>query len=340
MSRRAHAGVLLSGCALWLAASVALAEPAPPTPASAQAAPSDSTAVSGIVVEGRSQKAMKSFSAAVNRFVQDQGRPSPVHGLARWDQQICPGTVGLTQGFDAFVSKRIKEIAARVGAPGEGTCKQTNLLIIFTTQPDKLMADIRDHHPGLLGYHNYSETKSLAAFRPPMKSWYITATDGRLDGGDGHEPRCIDLIGCAGRILPPMHVRFAFALVVVDSSRIEGKPIGAVAAEIAMTALSMPAADDGCRTLPSIMDVLNSGCPSSASLDGLTTFDEAYLKALYAYNTAPAGTRAARYAAQTTEIMDFERKAIVESILKGANPPLPDDAAPQPETAATPASPP
>jgi hypothetical protein len=147
MSRRAHAGVLLSGCALWLAASAALAEPASPSPVSAQAAPSDSTAVSGIVVEGRSQKAMKSFSAAVNRFVQDQGRPSPVHGLARWDQQICPGTVGLTKGFDAFVSKRIKEIATRVGAPGDGTCKQTNLLVVFTTQPDKLMADIRDHHP-------------------------------------------------------------------------------------------------------------------------------------------------------------------------------------------------
>jgi hypothetical protein len=329
----APAGRSLLAWAVWLTASAALAQPAPSPPV--QAVPSDSTAVSGIVVQGRSQKEMKSFSAAVNKFVRDQGRPSPVHGLARWDQQICPATAGLTQGFDDFVSKRIKEIAARVGVPGDGKCKQTNLLVVFTTQPDKLMADVRDHHPGLLGYHNFSETKSLAAFQPPMKSWYITATDGRLDGADGHEPRCIDLLACAGHILPPLHVRFAFALVVVDSNLVEGKSIGAVAAEIAMTALSMPASPDGCRPLPSVMDVLNSGCPSSASVDGLTTFDEAYLKALYAYNAARPGARAARYAAQTTEVLAFERKAIVESIVKDTSPPIPDDsAAPPTEPAA------
>src|SRR3569833_1907586 len=162
MNRMEQARSFLLASALWLAATAALAQPA---------APPDSTAGSGTVVQGRSPKAMKSFSAAVDRFVRDQSRPSPVHGIARWDQQLCPGTIGLARGFDDFVSKRVKEIAARVGAPGDGRCKQTNQQVVFTAEPNMLMADNRDHHPGLLGYHNYSETKALAAFQPPMKSW-------------------------------------------------------------------------------------------------------------------------------------------------------------------------
>jgi hypothetical protein len=313
--------VALSSAA-WLAAGAALAQPASPpaptadSPAPATAAPSaakpDSTTVGEVVVQGRSPQAGKSFAAAVDKFVHAQGRSSFGHAPARWDRQLCPKTAGLKPDAGDLVSRRIKEVAARVGAPADGKCRGDNVLVVFTARPDTLMADVRDHHPELLGYHFVGQTKSLAAFSPPMKSWYVTTTDGRLDAAYAHEPACIDLLGC--RILPPLHSRFAFALVVVDSSWLVGRPIGAVADAIAMTVLSQPARRDGCSSLPSIMDTLDPACSPGEAVDGLTAYDEAYLKALYAYNTG-------RYAAETTEFGLFEHASIAQSIIKDTGPP-------------------
>ena len=56
-----------------------------------------------------------------------------------------------------------KDIATQVGAPSPGDCpKQDNVMVVFTTKPDQFMADVRDHHDGLVGYHYVGETKSAA----------------------------------------------------------------------------------------------------------------------------------------------------------------------------------
>lgn len=306
---------ILAACVLSAAPAAALGQPttssAEPATAAQPAGKSDPTAVGEVVVQGRATQTEKSFAAAVARFVHEQGRGSFGHAPARWDRQICPKTSGLKQDIDDLVSQRIKDVAARAGAPGDGKCRGDNVLVVFTPRPDLLMADVRDHHPELLGYHFVGQTKSLAAFQPPIKSWYVTTTDGRLDAAYGPEPLCIDLM-CRGP-LPPLHSRFAFALVVVDANWLTGKPIGMVADGIAMLALSQPAHRNGCMSLPSVMDMLDSTCAANGSTDGLTAYDEAYLKALYAYNTG-------RFASQTTEIALSERAFIAERIIKVAGP--------------------
>jgi hypothetical protein len=159
-------------------------------------------------------------------------------------------------------------------------------MVAFTTEPDRLMADVREHHEGMLGFHYVNETRSLAAFQPPMKSWYVTMTviPGAYANVDrayaSHEPPQ------GGHIRPPIRSEFVFALVVVDSNLLEDQAIGPVADKIAMLVLSKPAPQEGCSALPSVMDVLNPKCPASGSMDGLTAYDEAYLAALYAYKSS------------------------------------------------------
>jgi hypothetical protein len=64
----------------------------------------------------------------------------------------------------------------------------------------------------------------------------------------------------------------------------EGLAIGPVADKIAMLVLSRPVSRGGCSSLPSIMDFLEPACPSGDSAEGLTAYDEAYLKGLYAFD--------------------------------------------------------
>ncbi len=280
MLRTYLAAVLVAFSAVGVRAAAAPAQTAPH-----EAAPADSTTVGQVVVQGRSLQARKTFQKAVAQFLHDAGRPGPFGQISRWGGPVCPTTAGLSAAMNSFISQRIREIAARVGAPDSGDCaKGGGVMVLFTTQPDQLMADVRKHHPGLLGYHYVGETRSLAAFQPPMKSWYVTTT--RIPGTDfvmldrAYAPGPPG--GTASHIPLPLQSRFAFALVVVDANLVEGQAIGSVADRIAMLALSKPAPRTGCSALPSVMDFLDPLC-RGAAVEGLTEYDEAYLKALYAY---------------------------------------------------------
>jgi hypothetical protein len=68
---------------------------------------------------------------------------STVGNLARWRggmQSICPSTAGLTPGYSAFVTARLRALAAYVGAPvqSDPQCK-SNVQILFTDNPQKEM---------------------------------------------------------------------------------------------------------------------------------------------------------------------------------------------------------
>ena len=296
-------------CAAWLTASVALAQPAPRAAATAPPAASP-TVVSGVDVEVRlPPDVMKRIDSAVTSFVHTQARPKvgAIYRFSQWGYQVCPTTFGLTPDMNAFVSQRIKDVAAKAGVPGDGTCSGTNVLVVITSQPAALMADVRDHHENLLGYHFIGETKALAAFQPPMKSWYVTTTSKPVYiTKNSPVYRVLDyaygpMVDCPQercRFLPVMKSRFAFALIVVEAGRIAGKPIGAVADEIAMTALSRAGPREGCSPLPTVMDLLDPACPPSDT--GLTPYDEAFLKALYAPHE--------------TEILYYERRDLERAV--------------------------
>jgi hypothetical protein len=66
--------------------------------------------------------------------------------LAHWRggrQSICPLTRGLDPGYNAFVTARLRALAAYVGAPVQSDlqCKD-NVQILFTTGPQETMNDV------------------------------------------------------------------------------------------------------------------------------------------------------------------------------------------------------
>lgn len=290
MGRRARLlAITLFGAALHVSVQAAAPPPPVPTSPTTEAPSTDeppSTAETDIVVTGEKPMSTKEFDEAARTFVNNLGRRGPmIRQISRWGETICPIVSGLSKDFNQFVAIRIREVATHVGAP-DGPCSEVaNTLVIFTTRPDQVMADVRDNHRGWLGYHFAGERKSLAAFQPPMKSWYVTKTliPGSYEAID-HAYGSSPPTGTGSHIRPRYQSRFAFALVVVDSSLLEGQAIDAVADKIAMLVLSAPTPRQGCSALPSVLDFLEPDCSSNRAVEGLTSYDEAFLKGLYAFD--------------------------------------------------------
>ena len=286
---------------LIVAVSVALAPLTFTSAVGAQATAPPSTGgtvgsrpVGEVVVTGKLGRPPKGFSTDVSDFVASHSQPSPIGLLSRWMTPVCPTVVGLSPRFTDFVTKRITEVAVRVGAPHRGRCRRSNVRVVFTAQPQKLMDHVRDKFPDLLGFHYPREEKALATFQGPIDSWHVTGTRDASGGGyadstnSDRNPQIAfgghpTMSGAnASRLRGSASSEFLFALVVIDPGRVPKQPIGKVADQIAMLVLTNPKRPRSCSPLPTLMDALDSACPASASVASLTPYDESFLTGLYA----------------------------------------------------------
>jgi hypothetical protein len=220
---------------------------------------------------------------AVPQFIASHGKPALLTGLlTRWSDGICPLTQGLSPGFNAFLSARLRAVAATVGVPRQTAAKcRPNISILFTTEPQKLLDAIAKKNPGALGFHYPHQTKKLAVMRRAIQAWYVTGSRGQTR----------DELDTSGRIAPHrlgghldtggLRGLIAFVMVIADTSKLTDYAIGSVSDYITMLVLSQQASLDGCGTLPSIIDLMASACNTSNRSDAMTAGDLAYLKALY-----------------------------------------------------------
>ena len=109
--------------------------------------------------------------------------------------------------------------------------------------------------------------------------------------------------GIMGSRLAGRRVRseFVHVLIIVDSGRLTGHPLNSVADYLAMVSLTRMAQLDQCAPLPSITDLLASGCAAPVA-DSLTAADRAYLKALYS--------------ADLEQSLKWERREIQDQIVR------------------------
>ena len=241
---------------------------------------------------------------SVSKFIAAHGAHAVVTGqLARWREGICPVTAGLSPGFNAFVSARILAVAAAVGATSAVDRCRHNVQIIFTTDPQKILDEVVKRDPALLGFHYSRQTQEMATFGQPIQGWYVTATrnDTGLEVTDNPMPirqgsSPISSSSPAHLLesgtIPPgdagSHLStgltsvIAHALILVDTKKVAGFPIGTVSDYLAMMVLTQTRASDECGRLPSILDLMASRCDGSEKPEAVTAGDLAFLRALYA----------------------------------------------------------
>lgn len=255
----------------------------------------------------------KATDAAINKFVEALTVPTRLADkVARWRDGICPLTVGARPEVAIAIVKKIREVAATAGAPvntREGC--PNNIEVIFTTEPQALLDDVRVMHPNLLGYFdNSAEAEKLATMRSPIQAWYITATvdrhgqaqvDGARKGGvtltmmlpqagwGGPSvaptmftmdlPNATAAAATDGRLGDGISSTITNVVIVADTSKLLNRDVGALADYITMLALSQIRPPDGCQEMPTILNLLVPDCGRAAG--ALTAADLAYLKGLY-----------------------------------------------------------
>jgi hypothetical protein len=216
--------------------------------------------------------------------------------LAHWRggrQSICPLTLGLDPGYNAFVTARLRALAAYVGAPvqSDPQCKD-NVQILFTTNPQETMKSVVKW-ASVYFPHRYGAMRRLIEYRndQAINGWYITTSGGAraLNADVGLER--LNLAPLWPRITPnwPNDVGdmsgIGIVILVVDTTKVAGYAIGTIADYAAVLTLSVVQSPDHCDALPSILDLMSSSCGTREPPNGITAADLAFLKALYYRNT-------------------------------------------------------
>lgn len=273
--------------------SIASIQPSPRYPDVAVLAPRAPTAqelTSDSLVQFIVHHASTRYSSSVG---------SPTGGLLRWrggrPETVCPETYGLDQGYNNFVSARLRAVAAFVGAPVQTDehCVP-NVHILFTTDPRKAMQWVLERGAHMLGvrFPHQMEKELNISNHHAIQGWYITAGGGAtVLNMDPQFVRGVDLQALWPRVIPTSAYvngggRSILAVfLAIDTNKVAGYSIGSIADYLAVAALTLVQSPDHCDSLPSILDLMAPSCASRDRPTALTAGDLAFLKSLYYRNT-------------------------------------------------------
>lgn len=290
------------------------------TGASGAGVPVSQPAAFGLPSESVTVTATKPSKMVIEHYVEKRMSPTRmVNRMARWRRPICPLTAGLGDKYAKYLTQRIRDVAAAVGAPvnADPGCKP-NIEVVFTTTPQAFMDGVRKTGPAFLGYYdNNKQADEMAKVRHRIQAWYTTESldmdgsaqvdSGQCNGigtvinnftveaapgqsGGGVVPVTLNL-GCArmmhangSRLNNGYDSGFYNVLIVAEPAKLYDYEVGSLADYVVMLALSQPPELEACQDLPSISNLLAKGCTSVATK--ITDGDLAFLKGLY---NAPSG---------------------------------------------------
>jgi hypothetical protein len=236
-----------------------------------------------VTVEGRRERA--TLERRVKTFVSSITTTPYQESLAQWQKEIpiCPEVSGLPYEDGEFVLARFSQIARDAGASLAGEVCSVNLRVVVTSVPDELAAEWGKSSPAMFGDASTSKLRQFFHANTPVRVWYNTS----LFTGNGLPCRVIlnDALPYCEQDAETAQVRIAAlrdffsVIVVVDANKIKGISMGQLAAYISMVGLAEIRIDAKLGDAPTILRLFTD--PANAPPLGLSTWDEAYLKALY-----------------------------------------------------------
>jgi hypothetical protein len=238
--------------------------------------------LNAVTVEAQRQTLEREVGAFVSAIAMKHFDDS----LARWEEptEMCPSVAGLPRDDCEFILARLSRIAQSPGAPlGRENCK-ANFYIIVTEKPNELLKATEKKNPKMYtnGYPTLFRKFESAA--SPIRVWYNAELyDGygtRLAAGGGWQASEGGW-HTASRIAFSSLRDLASVFVIVDTkgARESGVTFGQIAAYIAMVGLAELRSNPKLGAAPTILSLFSTS--GEEPPPGLTSWDRAYLKALY-----------------------------------------------------------
>jgi hypothetical protein len=246
------------------------------------------------------------------------GITEPVNGegLARWQVPVCPLVAGLRQQEGEFILERISEIARAAGVPLAGEQCRPNLYIMVTGQPQQLLQAMANRKRDVV-FANASplDVEEFLERPAPVRVWYSTTR--KIPGGAAPSlgvPPMAQIRGAglsgpptnSGSWLDNSHLQssyeygFSYVFVVADQARVGALTRGQFADYLAMVGLAQVKSPPHLGESQTILKLFD-GTPDAA-LPGMSTWDQAFLKALYHTNSATKTQRSQLGVAMAHEI--------------------------------------
>jgi hypothetical protein len=243
-------------------------------PPAASGPASPASTVSGVIVT-----APEKPNPLVNpesQFVRSHLPEGQSDQFPRFRDAVCIKVQGLPPEFDAFIAKRIVEVAGEVHAPiAKAANCLPNVHVIFTAQPQAQLDDIAKRRDILIGFHFPSQIKKLTTVNRPIQAWYVTRTRDTTGNswievanpcpanvGDTYSGPCGERpVGRAGsRLGNDMSAEVVHSLILADASKVAGEKIDALADYIAVLALAKWRGLERCNAIPTILNLMADGC--------------------------------------------------------------------------------
>jgi len=234
---------------------------------------------------------------------------------ARWVKPMCVQVGGLADAAGRAVERRIREVAAKVGAPVDAsdTCG-SNVIILVNGDPLKtldLMA-ARKLVQFMDGDRNGIKVRfPIQAFymglfidsrgRPHLDTPMIDTLYGDRNTVYNQTPQMI--ASDDSRLQHGIQPQLGTVTIIVDAHAIGGMSLGALADYLALMALAQTPASGHCLPAPTIANLFVPDCDKDLHATALSVADMSMHKALYETPLEPANL-------QQTRIVGAMRKGL------------------------------
>jgi hypothetical protein len=215
----------------------------------------------------------------VSKFVNNIAAVEIGEGLPLWHRPVCPLVWGLAPQEDAFIVERVSMIARAAGVQLAGERCRSNLFIFVTTQPKELLQAMeRRNFKYNFGDDAYPlAVDELIATPRAARVWYTSykRTPDGLPAGfvvriqDNPSPLSLHVVRW-----------IAHVYVVVDQNRLQAVTHGQLADYVALAGLAQLKPGARLGDAPTILKLFDEDPKAAPS--GMTEWDQAFLKSLYA----------------------------------------------------------
>jgi hypothetical protein len=216
-------------------------------------------------------------------------------GLARWKAPVCPLVSGLPRQQGEFVLARISQIARAAAVPLAGEECRPNLFIFVTTQPKELLQAMENRYSAVtFGDASPSQVDAFINAPRPVRVWHGSyETPARIGpsveglpgsaqvlGGGMRSQRIFTTHDPPSRLVSNIVWTFGLVYVVADETQLHGVSQGQFADYVAMVSLAEIKPSPHPGNAQTILKLF-AGIPQAAPA-GMSDWDQAYLKSLYA----------------------------------------------------------